>query len=86
MLTYGIPPDFRGDVSLSGWMLLLRRFRCVQNFLQPVGNPNKPTVVLNLKDASEPFDQSKGLLGGNIGCRDKNIYYTVLKGFPNVVT
>ena len=35
-------------------------------------------------NASKPSDQSKGL-GGNIGCRDKNLYM-VLKGFPNVVT
>ena len=35
-------------------------------------------------NASKPFDQSK-CLGGNIGCRDKNLYM-VLKGFPNVVT
>ena len=32
--------------------------------------------------ASKPSDQSKSL-GGNIGCRDKNLYM-VLKGFPNV--
>ena len=35
-------------------------------------------------NASKPSNQSKGL-GGNISCRDKNLYM-VLKGLPNLVT
>ena len=38
------------------------------------------------RNASKPFNKSKGL-GGNIGCRDNySTSYMVLKGFPNVVT
>ena len=47
------------------------------------GNPPPKMFKENL-NASKPSDQSKGF-GGNIDCRDKNLYM-VLKRFPNVVT
>ena len=75
---------------------IIYRFCNRQYFgVQKAKNGDRGTIVYSVAlllviifkenmNASKPSDQSKGL-GGNIDCRDKNLYM-VLKGFPNVVT
>ena len=72
--------DNRCSRTVSAATALSRSTRVAIPFFVAIPNRQKKENL----NASKPSDQSKGS-GGNIGCRDKNLYM-VSKGFPNVVT